>query len=1189
MNETLSSVWNCTFDLDNNQQSYARCLETVTWIEQVGKGELIFGNQTESDFFPFYISRSLGRKICSIPALLWQEQLIASGDQKKCVLLTSREMLLNGLTREEKKHRFEYYFRVHLSQKEDDVTDLQYLVLLLQSIPEIRDRVAVRIMDNGTYSWQTKDYFRVSHFLRFIQREYDCFYACFKEAPDSLTMLTRRAAGTQSTFLPLLHVDSQLCQTLNKTWLLTAKYAGQNYSKLYTALEPKDCDQNSMTWMLFQIGTRILFLNQSGTNYKKRESKERLLDFLCDLVREVQGITPLDMLLFSVLIGGKLAGELDHDMVKDCLGRVQMLSQAVGQILENIVNHSERNTGVFTFRRQRNEEYLKTRYPDYEFTAEKDCLELMIADSNRRDGIVDHFLNSGKADTSLKGHAADIRLAQLFEAYPEGTMREIWEKAHRNRPEMCHGLRSFAASIRNLRGAVWVRSVPRFTSETDRDIYYDCGLKRDAGYEPFLNRTYIPGTQFSIIIDGHAIEYLPSATGSQSEWEFDLHHLVYTTTYRELAQALCFDENIRELAIDAQILDSVRPTSDQEKKDTAVSAWKEWFDNQAETSDTERRLVYQCDLDGFCRQMEKNPEIGEPLCKGFLSSHFFVRPNKNVFYAIIFQNPSALFSRLFAGTLRVMLEQSVFETENVCVYFYLTQYRIGHLPYSADTLHYLIERISASGRPLNLDVFPRIFPYSLFSGNPADDTPFERELRTQAGTPISSRDSQGFKISETHTRLGNKVHLDTFYEMALFFENPNYAYYTAFLFLRTFLKEHRDILPQKRHLIFYGYASYSRAVIWAILRIFDEYIALNGITTFPETAFVIYQNDLKIESDQPQIQMYYSRAEWQRSPKKIWNPEDTALVLVVPISSSLTTFNKMKAELRRETMKEFTTIENFTAFWVRNNYEDERMATEVEREFWQSMDPMQRTINSDIVQGEIRYLVSATSKWSNPLSCQQCFPLDALMEFPLVETDPTSTIPTQQFYCWPAGALPAPRENPENDRRVSRLRGSMLYGHISKGHNHYQYYIKTRDYFQRESAGVAAWLKGLRDQVMGDEDKDAAKIFSPDCINVLIVPQQVDNVEFSQYVYEYYFHGNAESVIINTEKEFRSNLKAEYSGLFHRLRASRAENKQIRFYYIVSTAQAPPTQKRLYPCGRSLDKASSKASAKEAGASFAGS
>ncbi len=57
-------------------------------------------------------------------------------------------------------------------------------------------------------------------------------------------------------------------------------------------------------------------------------------------------------------------------------------------------------------------------------------------------------------------------------------------------------------------------------------------------------------------------------------------------------------------------------------------------------------------------------------------------------------------------------------------------------------------------------------------------------------------------------------------------------------------------------------------------------------------------------------------------------------------------------------------------------------------------------------------------------------------------------------------------------------------------------------------------------------------------------------MEFSQYVYEYYFQGCAECVIINTEKEFRSNLNAEYSGLFRRLRTIKDPERNIKFHYI---------------------------------------
>ncbi len=194
--------------------------------------------------------------------------------------------------------------------------------------------------------------------------------------------------------------------------------------------------------------------------------------------------------------------------------------------------------------------------------------------------------------------------------------------------------------------------------------------------------------------------------------------------------------------------------------------------------------------------------------------------------------------------------------------------------------------------------------------------------------------------------------------------------------------------------------------------------------------------------------MYYNRSEWQQCPNKIWDPQDTTLVMVVPISSSLTTFNKMKAELCREAEKEFCTVENFTAFGVRNHYQDEWSATNEEVHFWQDTNPIEKTITSNLVQGNIHYLISVTSEWSNPLLCQRCFPSDVLLEYPLVETDPTSTIPTQQFYLKPSGKSHASLEDmSENDMRVARLKGNTIYGHISKGNNHYQYYIKNQRLF----------------------------------------------------------------------------------------------------------------------------------------------
>ncbi len=283
-------------------------------------------------------------------------------------------MLLEGLKKESKENQFSYYFRIQLNEGESDITELQYLVLMLQTVSTIQDRVAVRLMKATQTSWNSDDYFRVSHFLRFIQKRRRCFYACYTEQITSLQMLSQTADGVQSTFLPLLEVDGQLCQILNKTWLLGEEYSNQRFDKLYTAITPQGCNQGDMTWMLFQIGLKMLFANLSGNKFRSLKSKQALVSFLCNLVREMQGITPLDMLLFGVLAGDKINEKLEQDTIKAYMGNIQMFSLGISQILENIVNHSEQNRGVFTFRLQGNIEYLNARYPDYPLSVLWVCL-----------------------------------------------------------------------------------------------------------------------------------------------------------------------------------------------------------------------------------------------------------------------------------------------------------------------------------------------------------------------------------------------------------------------------------------------------------------------------------------------------------------------------------------------------------------------------------------------------------------------------------------------------------------------------------------------------------------------------------------------------------------------------------------------------------------------------------------------
>lgn len=1135
--------WLCTIDVENTQPCFSKCLQLILWLEGVAEYGDMSKDAVFEQFVPFYISRATSEGINKQHILVNHERLIEAAESRRYKKITDSNMLLTGLNKEKnKKHVFYYYLRVHLNENQSDITEMQYLVLMLQTVPAICDRVAVRFMETSGSKWRTQDYFRVSHFFRFVQQKYGCFYACYDEAISSLKPLTNITQGVQGTFLPLLEVNGQLCQALNKTWILSSKYQKQNYANLYTALEPLGAKPNSTTWLLFQIGLRMFFKNLSGKKYSSASSKRVLLESLCQLTNEMQGITALDMILFGALVCDMHGGIFDCKAAKKLLEKIQMLSLSISQILENIVNHSERNQGVFTFRVQGNLEYLNIHYPDYSVGPRHSCLEILIADSNRRDGVVQHFVNSNKADTVIKDLANNVCLAHLFGDCRDRKMKEAWRIARHNRPEMCHGLISFANGVRTLNGAIRVRSAPDFESSDFRNVYYYNGTDKTYNND-FLLGEYIPGTQFSIVVNHLSIDNDAADQTSDEDWAFSFDKLVYATTYRELAQALAFEQEVLDLDISVIINENFSYPIDQAEKDIATTQWKEWFNSKLMRNQKGSRLVYKCNLDLLCQKLEQNPELGEPFCKGFLSSRFFVASDSGKYLCVLMQNPSARFSRIFKATLDVVASLELLETMNVSVYFY-PQMK-GCVSYRASTLHDLL------GIDLNEEVFPRVFPYTLFVKGETGHTMFEEELLKQANTDIFSKASQGFKISKTHMRLGNKVHIDTFYEMALFFENPNYAYYTAYLFLRDLMQTDNELLKTKHKMIVYGYASYSRAIVWAILQILKQYEILLEIERFPLMEFVIYQNDLQLESDEAQIQMYYSVVEWQRNHEMIWDPQDTALIMVVPISSSMTTFNKMLAELCRETKKDFSSAGNYTAFWVRNNTTDEHKPTKEESFFWTNADPTTKTITSSIVQGEIRYLVSVKSEWSNPLNCRKCFPEDPIFEYPLVETDPTSTVPTQQFYrqqdqhpCKPVQDTILEKQN---DERMARLHNNIVYGHVSHGSNHYQYYIKTREYFQQERDKVALWLQELRKH---DIEQENPCVTSSNCINVLIIPQQANNVEFGQFVYEHYFHGCAESIIVNTEKEFRSNLKAEYSGLFTRLGTHLKTTYGVRFHYV---------------------------------------
>lgn len=389
----------------------------------------------------------------------------------------------------------------------------------------------------------------------------------------------------------------------------------------------------------------------------------------------------------------------------------------------------------------------------------------------------------------------------------------------------------------------------------------------------------------------------------------------------------------------------------------------------------------------------------------------------------------------------------------------------------------------------------------------------------------------GYKLTHNHTRLGNKVHIDSFYEMSHLFHRTVVANHVAFYIIRDLKTEGRLDLC-KDQILFYGYASYSQAILMSLTKILEFYRK----DSQDKLSYSIYQYNLQYEADPKDIKIYLSNPNLENSSEKI------NVIQIVPISSTLTTFAKMWKKLKQEHnfLGELLLNKNYTVFWVRDDLKSARAKNETGKELnvskieykYFNLDENDRIVSKFSALSDMNIIdriLTGSTRWETPETCSQCFPQDDLLkEKPIIETDPTSTVPSQQIYSSKSvekkskTSLCALDKN--SREKYAKLYGNVFYGHFKRGKNHYQYFIDTQTYFATVSSQVKKWLESLRKT----DEKYKANLPT---IDIIFSPSHNTNVGFSQYVNAYYFHGGAEIISINEDKEFDSNFNCEYAML----------------------------------------------------------
>lgn len=275
--------WVCVLDVENRQEHYADRLQTILEIEQIAQGNTEHLQQEKCR--PFYLlqKQTVGT-INDTKALRQIEDFLCDDFNRISTQIQNLRLVRHYLSSNSpNSNTLQYYFRIALDGEDSDIVELQYFILLLQAIPNLQDRVAVRFLKkNG--AWSTRDYFRVSHYLRLIQHQYPVFYAGFRtETP--FQRLTEMDKGTQRSFLPLLEVDWACFEELSRPWKLKKDYRGQAFPELYTAFKVEGQNVSEFTENLFRIGLRMLLQDLKGTRFKTEAKKKRLVDLVCDLIQ----------------------------------------------------------------------------------------------------------------------------------------------------------------------------------------------------------------------------------------------------------------------------------------------------------------------------------------------------------------------------------------------------------------------------------------------------------------------------------------------------------------------------------------------------------------------------------------------------------------------------------------------------------------------------------------------------------------------------------------------------------------------------------------------------------------------------------------------------------------------------------------------------------------------------------------
>lgn len=971
--------------------------------------------------------------------------------------------------------------------------------------------------------------------------------------------------------------------------------------------------------------------------YRIREViSEEKYNSILKFLKKKNDITLMEFSLFSFMLSANEDDCELESILENIWHFAREITLGLRQIAQNSIQHtaSEECFLSFCYHERRKEESQSTfvnriswMYPDtaFDMSPGEGALEIFISDLNDKEDMIDNFVsnlqyeqNIAEGKEELIGHSKLIdckeRLAvrNFFSEYVKDDAKDAW-RVFRQEDLIAHiGLSQFAQVAQKCEASVRVVS-SKYSKLTDEKKYFYHAYSRkrklgdDRKTNQFENKSVIPGMQFSILIPVHMWKLEPFMGIAQLKQQ---KHVA--EDYTSFAAFLEYDEKRINVTL-RENESKLRYTEllDAKKKYYMVQKWKDYWKKKL---DDVALLIEKDELSGqkhifnfdFQKVAESqyfsNSDRIEVFLKGLINALDFVNEKKSLFlvaltnlplgFIDIFRKICVQFSvKSFPSNMQLCLYEQNIEKGKKIIFLgedfseaiynsYVLSMEHGIAGFDRqdcdkafELKEMLMSEITVKKEKLFAEKIGAC-PFDIIMKRTEEDdsTYFEMQLRNMAEGTLDE-ETVGYKLNNTHMRLGSKVHIESFYEMSFLFYRTTIANRLASNILRKMRREglaaNENVENQKidllrESILFYGYASYSKAILTSISEILREYRKKHQCGDYVnKVAFASFQHNLMLESEE--TQMYFDLPQ-NGFPGKVDSgnhlqlEEKIHVIQIVPISSTLTTFEKMWKKFS-SSISDYTEgmvclNGNYTVFWVvdqKGNLIDGKPSA-IEEQYWKNIlgkHVIETKLPALAVAGNkyISYYLRSAVIWHDPLQCELCYPSYVIAEVPLVETDPTSTVPTQQIR-YKGNQQRTTEDDPKEYEKFKELRDCVTYDHICRRQNHYQFYIDTQRYFYNVKDMVREWLTEYGKKEL-QETKEPV-------LNIIFSPEHNTNVGFVQYVNTYYFNGLAEIVSINVDKQFRSNFVCEHAALKRIIEELHQEwNSEkpfpVKFYFVDDT------------------------------------